>query len=70
MPSTEVWDKAQMSDPKYVSAEATEGGSISVNGMGRWKLVIVARSGDDGWLVGGLWCCVSHCGCGSDCICC
>ena len=32
MSFTEVWSKSRISDPKDVSADATEGGSIGVAG--------------------------------------
>ena len=38
-----------MSEPKDLSAEATEGGSTGVNGMSLWKLVTVV--GSDGGIV-------------------
>ena len=41
----------QIIDPKPVSAEATEGGSINVDGMRLWKVVVGSR--DDRWLVVG-----------------
>ena len=41
--STEVWGKVQMSDPKDVAAEATESGSIGVDGIRLWKVIAVVR---------------------------
>ena len=60
---------AQMSDPKDVSAEATEGESIAIDDMRLWKVVAVVGSGYDMLLVVGLYSCVSRCSCGSVGIC-
>ena len=40
-----------ISDPNEVSDEATEGGSIGVEGMRLLKVVTVVGSVDDRWLV-------------------
>ena len=46
-----------MIDPKGMSAEATEGGSIGFAGMRLWKVVTVIRSSDDSQLVvAPQWC--------------
>ena len=36
-----------MTDPKDVSTEASDGGSIGVHGMRLWMVVTVVVSGDD-----------------------
>ena len=36
---TEVWGKAQMSDPKDMPAEATDGGSTGIDHMRLWNLI-------------------------------
>ena len=61
----QVWGMAHMSDPKDVSAEATEGESIAIDDMRLWKVVAVVGSGYDTLLVVGLYSCVSRCSCGS-----
>ena len=61
--STEAGGNAQMSCPNYVSAEATEGGFIGIEGIRVLKVVTDLGSGDDGHLLlilfmvisAGLW---------------
>ena len=55
---------------KVVSVEASEVGSIGVGCMWLLKVVTILGSGDDRLLLVGLYICVSHCDCRSDCICC
>ena len=40
-----------MNDPKDVSVETTEGGSISITGIRLWKIVTVVGFGDNRQLV-------------------
>ena len=58
-----------MSDPKDVSKETTDGGSIGIDDMKLWKVVTVFGSGDDKRLVVEVCSDVSWCGCVNDGIC-